>query len=86
MSVRLLLIVLAVIAGLWLADRLLLAAEARGHIYYRRRKASPRLMGNAMLEVQALFEPGQAKVIEMRRAEEEAEEEDAASEPPHPPR
>ena len=29
------------IAGLWLADTLLLRAEAHGWIYYRRRRGSP---------------------------------------------
>lgn len=62
--------VLVVVAGLVLAlilvDRLLLAAEARGWIYWRRRKASTGTFGGALLEVQKLVEPGQRHVAEAR--------------------
>jgi|CXWL01.1.fsa_nt_gi hypothetical protein len=54
---------------LWLLDRLLLAAEARGWVFYRRRRASRSALGNAFLEVQRLLEPAQEHALEVRRAE-----------------
>ena len=66
--------------GLFLLDRLLLALEARGHIYWRRRKASPGTLGNAAMEVHALFEPGRRHVVEERKRE--ADERPAPGGPP----
>lgn len=75
---------LVVFAGLVLAlilvDRLLLAAEARGWIYWRRRKASTGTVGSALLEVQKLIEPGQRHVAEAREEEPSGAEE--AGDPP----
>ena len=48
MAIRLALAVLVTAAAALLLDRLLLAMEARGGIYYRRRKPSIRSLGSAM--------------------------------------
>lgn len=69
-------------AALLVADRLLLAAEARGWIYYRRRKPNPGSLGDAMLRVQGMIEPGQAHVAEAREAR--PVEIDAEGDPPEP--
>lgn len=66
--------------ALWLADRLLLAAEARGWIYYRRRKASPGTRASAFLEMQSMLEPGRTHEVEAIRGEENGSEE--SGEPP----
>lgn len=52
--------------GVLLLDRFALRAEARGWIYWRRRKAAPGALGGALLEVQKILEPGQAHVAEAR--------------------
>ncbi|HEX8154661.1 MAG TPA: hypothetical protein VF698_16125 [Thermoanaerobaculia bacterium] len=69
------LIAAAIIAALVAIDRLALAAEERGWIYWRRRKASPGTRSAAMLEMQSLLEPGKRHVIE---AKAETREEDAS--------
>jgi len=71
--------VAALLAGL---DRLLLAAEARGFIYYRRRKASPGSLGSAMLEIHSLMQPSARHVVDEQRRV--VEEEDDEGEPPDP--
>lgn len=67
---EILLIVAGIVAALWAIDRLALAAEARGWIYWRRRQASLGTRAGAMLEIQALLEPGRRHVIEARQSEE----------------
>lgn len=61
-------------------DRLALAAERRGWIYYRARKANPASLGSAMLEVQSLLEPGVREVVEARS--EAPAEAEAKGDPP----
>jgi hypothetical protein len=68
--VRILVIALAVAGALFAADRLLLAAERRGWIYWRRKRASPCSAASAMLEIQSIVEPGRAHVADAVRAEE----------------
>ncbi len=77
-----LLLVLAVTAvGILAADRLLLALEARGLVYWRRRKpGGGSATGNAMLAMQAFVEPGARAVQETVEREEQVE--DGESEPP----
>jgi hypothetical protein len=70
------LIVLGTVVALVVIDRLLLMAEARGHIYYRKRKASPGSVGAAAMEIQAMLEPsGRHAVVEQRRVRTEADDE-----------
>jgi hypothetical protein len=76
------LIVLGTVVMLVVIDRLLLMAEARGHIYYRKRKASPGSVGSAAMEIQSVLEPGgRHAVVEQRRVRTEADDE---GDPPGP--
>lgn len=77
---RFALLVLALASALFGLDRLGLWAERRGWIYYRRKRASPRSLGNALLETQALLEPRARETVEAL-AEKPAERE-AGGEPP----
>lgn len=56
-------------AGLWVCDRIALAAEDRGWIYWRRRQPDRSTAANAMLELQSIVEPQKAHVVEERRVE-----------------
>ena len=68
-------------AALFVLDRLLLAAEARGWIYWRRHKASPGTLGNAVASMHALLEPDRRHAAEERRAvRREAEDEEGPPE------
>ena len=72
--IRTLAIVVGVVAALFVLDRLLLAAEARGWIYWRRLTASPGTRAGAMLEINAMLQPDRKHTAEILR--EEAHEED----------
>jgi hypothetical protein len=56
----------ALVAVAYGLHRLALWAEARGFLYYRRRRGSSGTLGNALLEVQAIFEPARRHVVEER--------------------
>ena len=75
------LLALAVVAASYGLHRLALWAEARGFVYYRRRRGSSGALGNALLEVQSIFEPAQRHVIEER-----VQERSEAAESGDPPR
>lgn len=76
------LIVIGAVAVLVVLDRLLLMAEAKGYIYYRKRKASPASLGNAAMEIQAMLEPGgRHAAVEQRRVRTEMDDE---GDPPIP--
>jgi len=66
------------------ADRLLLRAEERGWIYYRRRRASPGSAASAALEVQKIFEPRTRHVLTVQRDVRPIED-DAGDPPAGPP-
>lgn len=70
----------AVAAALVVVDRLLLAAERRGWIYWRKRKASPGSLAGAMLEIHSLMQPSARHVAEEQRRV--IHEEDDSGEPP----
>jgi len=74
-----------VAAALFGFDRLLLAAEQRGWIYWRKRKASPGSLGSAMMEIHSHLQPSARHAVEEQRRV--VEDEDDAGEPPtpHPP-
>ncbi|MDC0715963.1 hypothetical protein [Nannocystis bainbridge] len=55
--------VVVVVVGLFVADRLLLALERRGYIYYRVRKPSTTGAGNALAELQQMLAPSTQHVI-----------------------
>jgi hypothetical protein len=59
---------------LFLFDRLALAMERRGWIYYRKRKPSSTSLGNAFLSIQSILEPGTEKVIEVRREKKDGQD------------
>ena len=58
----------AAAAALFLLDRLALRAEAKGWIYWRRRKPSGSTGADLLLDVN-LFDPGARHVVEVREAE-----------------
>ncbi|MDP8254242.1 MAG: hypothetical protein P9M14_00695 [Candidatus Alcyoniella australis] len=69
-------------ALLLILDRLMLAAERRGWVYYRKRKAAPGAVGNALLELQSMLEPAHKHVIEERQSEKSSQ--DQQGDPPDP--
>ena len=73
---------LAVIAALLAIDRLLLWLEARGWLYYRRKK--PSISGSIyhMLEMHSVFDPAIQQVQEI--IVEEEQQEDESGDPPAP--
>jgi hypothetical protein len=80
--VRIALILVAAAVVLSVMDRLLLAMEARGWIYWRRRKSSPATRASALLEIHAMLEPDRRHTAEVLR--EETHEEDDEGDPPEP--
>lgn len=74
---------LAVGLALWLLDRLALRAERRGWIYYRKKRARPGSVGNALLAAHALLEPRVEALVEARA--EAAREAEESGEPPGDP-
>ena len=66
---------LGVLAGLFCLDRLLLRAEARGWIYYRRSKPSRGASAYHLLEMSSILDPTFNVVIEQRVSEERQEDE-----------
>jgi hypothetical protein len=64
---KLVVLVLAFLGGLFLLDRLALWAERRGWIYWRNTKSRGNTLGSITLELQKIFESGKAKhVIEAK--------------------
>lgn len=53
--------------ALFALDRLLLALEAKGYVYYRKKKASLRSTGSVLMELHGVIEPRAKNVIEARR-------------------
>lgn len=80
---RILLLLVGATLLLFALDRLALAAERRGWVYYRARKANPASLGSAMLEVQSLLEPGAREVVDAR-SEAPGEAEAKGDPPPGP--
>ena len=81
-ALRLIAIVAAAGAALWFLDRALLAMEARGWIYYRRRRGDPGTLSAAFLSVASLVEPGRRHVVEQLRRD--GSEENEGGDPPGP--
>ncbi|MCY0992714.1 hypothetical protein OV203_36580 [Nannocystis sp. ILAH1] len=74
--------VLAVLAGLFALDRLLLALERGGYIYYRVRKPSGSGAGNALTELQQMLAPSTQHVIVAKREQRPEHNDDGG--PPDP--
>lgn len=77
---RFALIAAAVAAGLYCLHRLAVWAERRGWIYYREKRGSSGTVGNALLEVHALFEPSTRHLAEERRRD--VAEDEESGDPP----
>ncbi len=73
-----------VAGALFLLDRLALAMEARGWIFYRRNKPNFRNAGTAFIELQAMFEPKMRHVLDKKEQEESEVDEDDSGDPPVP--
>ena len=70
---------------LYALHRLALWAEARGWIYYRSTKhGSSGTLGNALLEIQAMIDPGKKIVLQEIRREKNKTEESESGDPPEP--
>ncbi len=61
------LIVVAIVIGLYGLHRLALWMETKGWIFYMHTKASPNTLGNAVLGVQQILQPGAEHVLEVRQ-------------------
>jgi len=68
--------------ALFALDRLALWMEARGWIYWRRRRAKGSAIGAAMLELQDMLEAGRARQVIEARDERHAEAPDPGAAPP----
>lgn len=68
--------VLLAVAALLVLDRGLLAAESRGWIYYRRRRAPKGAAAERLLALGAIWDPSAHHVLDQRDAEEDARDED----------
>lgn len=55
------------VLALLLVDRLLLAAERRGFVHWRKRRPSRVTVSTALLSLQAIYEPQKVHVVEERR-------------------
>ena len=69
----------AVIA-LFLLDKILLKMEARGWIYYSKKKPSRSSLGNAFLEIQSFLEPSKKELVEVMK--DEKKEQAESGDPP----
>ncbi len=70
------LISLAVVFGAFVIDRLLLWAEDRDWIYYRKRKPNITSLGTALFQMQAIVQPEKQHIVEQRLEIKEDEDED----------
>lgn len=70
-----------VIVTLFMIDRLALWAEARGWIYWRRKKAQTGALGSALMEMNVITNPSAQHVIDAKDAKKLEEREN--DDPPH---
>lgn len=52
--------------GLFACDRVLLNAESRGWIYYRRNRPPPGAASTGMLTVMSIYQPGHEHIVDER--------------------
>ena len=71
------LIIIGICIALFALHKLLLWMEARGWIYYHKKKASPGIAASAWLELQSMIEPTKKHVLEIKREEHDEDDEDA---------
>ena len=82
-TLKILAILLAALAGLYALHRLALWMERKGWIYYRTR-GDGSAAGNALMEIQSIFEPASRHGVEVRKRQEHREEEEGSGAPPDP--
>lgn len=70
------------VGALFVVDRLLLKAEEKGWIYWRRRKGSPGSVGSAALQVHQIIEPSKKYVLQAKEDQRPASDREA--DPPDP--
>ena len=70
-----------VVVTLFMIDRLALWAEARGWIYWRRKKAQTGALGSALMEMNVITNPSAQHVIDAKDAKKLEEREN--DDPPH---
>jgi len=75
---------IAAIVAIYAFHRLFRWMESRGWIYYTRSGNHSTRAGNAMLNIQQLFEPSKKHVIEMKQSQ--RPQLDVSGDPPSPPR
>jgi hypothetical protein len=78
--IKIVLWIAGIALALFLLDRALLKAEARGWIYYRKNKPSRSSLGNAFLEIQKIWEPSAEIMAEVMK--EEKKEQADSGDPP----
>ena len=72
--------VVLVVVGTYLLHRVALRMEAKGWIYYQKKRGSSGTLSSAALELQSMLEPSKRYVLEERRREDI--EEPASGDPP----
>lgn len=82
-TVKILAISLTAIAALYALHRLALWMERKGWIYYRK-QGDGSAAGNALMEIQSIFEPASRHGVEVRKRQEQREEEEGSGAPPDP--
>lgn len=70
------LITVAVVFGAFVIDRLLLWAEDRDWIYYRKRKPNITSVGTALFQLQAIVQPEKQHIVDQQLEIKEDEDED----------
>lgn len=74
--------ILATFLALFFLDRLALWAEAKGWIYWRRKKASTGALGSALMEMNVITNPSAEHVIVVKDAKKFEERQNGDDDPP----
>jgi hypothetical protein len=80
--VKLALVLIALVVAAFTFDRLMLKAEERGWVYWRKKKGSHGMPASALLEVHQIIEPSKKHVLEV--LQDEAPESSEVGDPPTP--
>jgi hypothetical protein len=78
------LIGLGVAAAAWVLDRVLVWAEDRGWIYYRKRKPTIISLATALFQAQTIVQPEKQHIVEAKREIKEDEDHDGDGKPKPP--
>jgi hypothetical protein len=74
--------ILGFVVGLFAVDRLALWAEAKGWIYWRKKKASTGALGSALMEMNVIANPSAEHVIVAKDAKKFEERQNGDDDPP----